>query len=122
VKAYENRVRERFLAKFPTAMQAEGRRLDKEIEKLVQIYARGAEISCWALHRMASARNHGLQAMGQSKSLKLPMNGSNRQAQTPSFRELYGPKRSSVPWEDQRSTSLDSGVIQEIAGDSCFTM
>jgi hypothetical protein len=30
------------------------------------------------------------------------MNGNNRQAQTPSFRELYGPKRSSFPWEDQQ--------------------
>jgi hypothetical protein len=30
------------------------------------------------------------------------MNGNNRQAQTPSFRELYGPKRSSVPWEEQQ--------------------
>jgi hypothetical protein len=29
------------------------------------------------------------------------MNGNNCQAQTPSFRELYGPKRSSVPWEEQ---------------------
>ena len=30
------------------------------------------------------------------------MNGNNCQAQTPSFRELYGPKRSSVPWEEQQ--------------------
>jgi hypothetical protein len=30
------------------------------------------------------------------------MNGNNRQPQTPSFRELYGPRRSSVPWEEQQ--------------------
>jgi hypothetical protein len=30
------------------------------------------------------------------------MNGNNCQVQTPSFRELYGPKRSSVPWEEQQ--------------------
>jgi hypothetical protein len=30
------------------------------------------------------------------------MNGNNRQAQTLSFRELYGPKQSSVPWEEQQ--------------------
>ena len=41
VKAYENRVRERLIAKFPTATPAEAGRLEKEIEKLVQIYAQG---------------------------------------------------------------------------------
>ena len=40
-KAYENRVRERLLAKYPTPTPAEARRLQKEIEKLVQIYAQG---------------------------------------------------------------------------------
>jgi hypothetical protein len=41
VKSYENRVRERLLAKYPTPTPAEARRLEKEIEKLVQIYAQG---------------------------------------------------------------------------------
>ena len=40
-KAYENRVRERLLAKSPQTTPAEARRLEKEIEKLVQIYAQG---------------------------------------------------------------------------------
>jgi hypothetical protein len=40
-KAYENRVRECLLAKYPTPTPAEARRLEKEIEKLVQIYAHG---------------------------------------------------------------------------------
>jgi hypothetical protein len=30
------------------------------------------------------------------------MTPNNRQAQAPSFRELYGPKQSSVPWEEQQ--------------------
>jgi hypothetical protein len=41
VKAYENRLRERLMAKYPRRTPAEARRLDKEIEKLVQIYAEG---------------------------------------------------------------------------------
>jgi len=41
VKAYENRLRERLMAKYPRRTPAEARRLDKEIEKLVQIYAKG---------------------------------------------------------------------------------
>jgi hypothetical protein len=41
VKAYENRVRERLLAKYPTPTSAEVRRLEKDIEKLVKIYAQG---------------------------------------------------------------------------------
>jgi hypothetical protein len=34
--------------------------------------------------------------------MKSVMNGNNHQAQTPTFRELYGPKRSAVPWEEQQ--------------------
>jgi hypothetical protein len=41
VQAYENLVRERLLAKYPTPTPAEARRLEKQIEKLVQIYAQG---------------------------------------------------------------------------------
>ena len=41
VRAYENRVRERLLAKSATPTPAEARRLEKEIEKVVQIYAHG---------------------------------------------------------------------------------
>jgi hypothetical protein len=41
VKAYENRVRERLMAKHPTRTPAEAKRLEKQIEKLVQIYAEG---------------------------------------------------------------------------------
>jgi hypothetical protein len=41
VKAYENRVRERLMAKNPTRTPAEARELEKQIQKLVQIYADG---------------------------------------------------------------------------------
>ena len=41
VKAYENRVRERLIAKYPKRTPAESRLLEKQIEKLVQIYAEG---------------------------------------------------------------------------------
>jgi hypothetical protein len=41
VKAYENRVRERLMARYPTCTPAEASRLEKQIQKLVQIYAEG---------------------------------------------------------------------------------
>ena len=40
-KAYENRVRERLIAKYPKRTPAEAKRLEKQIQKLVQIYAEG---------------------------------------------------------------------------------
>jgi hypothetical protein len=41
VKAYENRVRERLMAKYPTLTRTEAPRLEEQIQKLVQIYAEG---------------------------------------------------------------------------------
>jgi hypothetical protein len=41
VKAYQDRVRERLAAKYPTRTPAEVKRLEKQIEKLVKIYAEG---------------------------------------------------------------------------------
>jgi hypothetical protein len=41
IKAYESRVRERLRSIYPTPTPAEARRLEKQIEKLVQIYAQG---------------------------------------------------------------------------------
>ena len=40
-KAYETRVRERLMVKYPTLTLAEARQLEKQIQKLVQIYAEG---------------------------------------------------------------------------------
>jgi hypothetical protein len=59
VKAYENRVRERLPAKYPTPTPEEAGRLENEIEKLVQIYAQGRIL----LHGVRSdglRRDHGL--------------------------------------------------------------
>jgi hypothetical protein len=41
IKAYENRVREHLMAKYPTRTPAEAKRLENQIQKLVQIYAEG---------------------------------------------------------------------------------
>ena len=42
VKAYETRARERLMVKYPTS--AETRELEKQIQKLVQIYAEGRQL------------------------------------------------------------------------------
>ena len=41
VEAYENRLRERLTAKYSTRTPSEAKRVEQEIEKLVQIYAEG---------------------------------------------------------------------------------
>jgi hypothetical protein len=41
LKAYENRVREHLMAKYPTLTRTEARQLEEQIQKLVQIYAEG---------------------------------------------------------------------------------
>ena len=58
VKAYENRVRERLLAKYPMPAPAEARR----IEKLVQIYAQG-RILLQGVRSDGLCRDHGLPEM-----------------------------------------------------------
>jgi hypothetical protein len=47
LKAYENRVREHLMAKYPTRTPAEARRLEKQIQELVQIYAEDARGWSW---------------------------------------------------------------------------
>jgi hypothetical protein len=54
MRTYENRVRERLVARDPTPNPEEARRLEKEIEKLVQIYAQGRIL----LRGVPSARLH----------------------------------------------------------------
>jgi hypothetical protein len=65
VKGYENRVRERLLAKYPTRTPAEAGRLEKEMEKLVQIYAQG-RILLQAVPSDGIYRNHGMQAVSSN--------------------------------------------------------
>jgi hypothetical protein len=60
------------------------------------------EFSCRAYHRMEFTEITDSERCVPPKRVKSAMNGNNYQAQTPSFRELYGPKRSSVPWEEQQ--------------------
>ena len=51
---------------------------------------------------MESTENIECKESLQPESWDFVMNGNNRQAPAPSFRELYGPKQSSVPWEEQQ--------------------
>ena len=87
VKAYENRVRERLLAKYPTPTPAEARRLEKEIEKLVQIYAQG-RILLQGVPPDGIYRNH---------RFSVPVHTLNGWTETgsaerkPSFGEVKGP-------------------------------
>jgi hypothetical protein len=62
VRAYENRVRERLVARYPTPTPAEARRLEKEIEKLVRIYAQG-RILLQGVRSDGIRRDHGLPEM-----------------------------------------------------------
>ena len=69
VKAYENRLRERLIAKYSTRTPAEAKRLKKEIEKLVQIYAEGRIL----LQGDPSSirRDHRLQGKEQTRGIDI---------------------------------------------------
>ena len=69
VNAYEDRVRERLMTKYPTRTPAEARRLEEQIEKLVQIYAEGRIL----LQRDRSGcvrRNHRPQRIEQTREIE----------------------------------------------------
>ena len=68
VKAYENRVRERLVARYPTPTPAEARRLEKEIEKLVQIYAQG-RILLQGVPSDGIRRNDGTQGVAPTREM-----------------------------------------------------
>jgi hypothetical protein len=70
VRAYENRVREQLVARYPTPNPEEARRLEKEIEKLVQIYAEGRIL----LRGVPSARlrrDHGQREMRSTQETEI---------------------------------------------------
>jgi hypothetical protein len=70
VKAYENRVRDRLIAKYPKRTPAEARRLEKQIEKLVQIYAEGRILLQGdPLDRIR--RDHRLQGKEQTREIDI---------------------------------------------------
>jgi hypothetical protein len=55
VKAYENRVRERLIAKYPKRTPAEARRLENRSRNLFRFTLR-EELSCRVIQRIASAK------------------------------------------------------------------
>jgi hypothetical protein len=69
VKAYENRVRERLIAKYPKRTPAEARQLEKHIDKLVQIYAEG-RILLQGDRSGCVRRNHGPQGIEQTREIE----------------------------------------------------
>ena len=73
VKAYEDRVRERLMAKYPTRTPAEAKRLEKEIEKLVQIYAEG-RILLQGDPSDRIRRDHRLQGKEQTREIDITDN------------------------------------------------
>ncbi len=70
VKAYENRVRERLIAKSPKRTPAESRRLKKQIEKLVEIYAEG-RILLRANPSDCISRNHQAQGIERTPEFEI---------------------------------------------------
>jgi hypothetical protein len=70
VKAYENRVRERLMAKCPTRTLAEASRLEKQIQKLVQIYAEG-RILLRADPSDCIRRNHQAQGIERTSKFEI---------------------------------------------------
>ena len=69
-KAYENRVRERLMAKHPTLTLAEARQLEKQIQKLVQIYAEG-RILLQGDPSDRIRRDHRLQGKEQTREIDI---------------------------------------------------
>jgi hypothetical protein len=70
VKAYENRVRERLIAKYPTLTRTEARRLEEHIQKLIQIYAEGRPF----LHGdppVSTRQNHHPQGIETTREIEI---------------------------------------------------
>ena len=72
-KAYENRVRERLIAKYPKRTPAEAKRLEREIEKLIQIYAEG-RILLQGDPSDRIRRDHRLQGKEQTRGIDVTDN------------------------------------------------
>jgi len=69
----ENRLRERLIAKYSTRTPAEAKRLEKEIEKLVQIYAEG-RILLQGDPSDRIRRDHRLQGKEQTREIDITDN------------------------------------------------
>ena len=68
VKAYENRLRERLVAKCSTHTPGEARWLEKQIQKLVQIYAEG-RILLQGDRSDSIRQNHEAQGLGRAPEI-----------------------------------------------------
>jgi hypothetical protein len=73
VQAYENRVRERLIAKYPDRTPAQARQLEKQIQKLVQIYAEG-RILLQGDSSDRIRRDHRLQGKEQTREIDITDN------------------------------------------------
>ena len=61
------------------------------------------ESFCRAIDRIASAKITKRKELGEPRRLKFLMKGDNAQPRVPALKDLYGPKRSSFPWEEQQT-------------------
>jgi hypothetical protein len=61
------------------------------------------EFFCRAIDRIASAKITKRKDLDEPRRLKLPMKGNDAQPRVPALKDLYGPKRSSFPWEEQQT-------------------
>ena len=70
VKAYENRLRERLAANCSTHTRGEARWLEKQIQKLVQIYAEG-RILLQGDRSDSIRQNHEAQGLGRTPEIEV---------------------------------------------------
>jgi hypothetical protein len=61
------------------------------------------EFSCWANQRIARAQVTIREELSKPQRLKSMMNGNNAQTRVPTLKDLYGPKQSSLPWEEHQA-------------------
>jgi hypothetical protein len=61
------------------------------------------EFSCWANQRIARAEVTIREELSKPQRLKSMMNGNNAQTRVPTLKDLYGPKQSSLPWEEHQA-------------------
>jgi hypothetical protein len=61
------------------------------------------EFSRWANQRIARAEVTIREELSKPQRLKSMMNGNNAQTRVPTLKDLYGPKQSSLPWEEHQA-------------------
>jgi hypothetical protein len=61
------------------------------------------EFSCCANQQIARAEVTFREELSKSQRLKSMMNGNNGQTRVPTLKDLYGPKQSSLPWEEHQA-------------------